>query len=186
MIFKKLDKNVYHVKNVLPNNMLHQVVDEFKPRYNHWIFSKVEKTEDENYPRRGKIFKPDREIQGLGDNLTFISVGEYVKLNVEKLLQNKLKLSRVNTNIQFPGMNSSFHIDGPEGVQWTFLIFCQTKWNTIWGGEFCTQTEDGYVYVPYIPNHGCLFDCNMDHTGFPPNNLSNVPRLSLAFSFSHV
>ena len=183
MIFKKLENNVYHVKNVLPNNMIHSVVDEFKPQYNNWIFNKVEEYEDNLYPHRGKINKPDE--QGLGDILTFINVGEYVKLNVEKLLKKNLKLSRVNTNIQFSGMNSSFHTDGPP-CKWTFLIFCQTEWNTIWGGQFCTQTDNGYVYVPYIPNHGCLFDCLNEHTGFPPNNLSNIPRLSLAFSFLEI
>ena len=85
-------------------------------------------------------------------------------------------------------MQSIFHKDGPldnpSDSLWTFVIFCQSNWNTIWGGEFCCNVGDEYVYVPYIPNNGCLFDCRNDHTGFAPNNLTAKPRLSLAYTFS--
>jgi hypothetical protein len=184
MIFKELHKNVFHVKNVFPMDMFLRVGDEFNPINNHWTFDKESSYDDGNSSIRGKLVKSS---SFMGDNLVLIDIGMYVKLKVEKHLRQKLKLIKVNTNIQYPGMYSTFHKDGPldnpSDSLWTFVIFCQTNWNTIWGGEFCCNVGDDYVYVPYIPNTGCLFDCRNDHTGNPPNNLTSHPRLSLAYTF---
>ena len=184
MIFTELHKNVFHVKNVFSSEMFLRVEDEFNPINNHWIFDKESSYDGGHTSILGKIAKSSSFI---GDNLAFIDIGMYVKLKSEKQLERKLKLIKTNTNIQYSGMHSSIHKDGPltspSDSLWTFVIFCQTNWNTIWGGEFCCSTDDGYVYVPYIPNNGCLFDCRNDHTGFAPTNLTSKPRLSLAYTF---
>lgn len=183
MNFKKVSEDIYHVKDVLPYDMFIKLYDEFDPYYNNWHFLKKESYDSESFPYRGQLVRHSF----LSDNLVFINIGVYIKYKLMKFLNKKLKLLRVNTNIQFPGMQSSFHTDGTGNLDWTFLIFCQNNWKTIHGGEFCCQTKDNdYAYVPYIPNHGCLFDCNLEHTGNAPNSLCNIPRLSIAFSFREI
>ena len=181
---KLLTDRVYTLKNVLSDIEFAQVIEEFI--YNRWVFNKRELDEDNSYPFRGTLEKNNYNLLSLGDNHVFINIGSRLKYEVAKLLHRDVELIRINTNIQFFGHDSSFHKDANIG-SWTLVVFCNSNWDSSWGGEFVVRNlEDDYSYVAFIPNNGVLIPGWLDHTGMAPNRLTNQPRISLAFTFQEV
>ena len=189
MIVTQPHPNVYSFTNVLSLEPFILLSEEFDSRYSHWRMNKAESSGvNSNNPMRGCLSKPLREgtqdSRTLGDNLQLIKIGSFIKIHTERVLQKKLHMYRINTNIQLYGMPSEFHLDGDLG-DWTFLLFCQDTWNSEWGGEFVMKdVDDIYKYFAYIPNNGVLFPAFLPHKGNEPNRLCHLPRLSIAFSFS--
>ena len=188
MRFEEVSTSLYKIKDVLSENDFNLINDEFNFRYNN-IFTKNNSIDSHNIlPRLGiskpspyKQFNLTYEDDFLGDNLAFIRIGSNIKLMSEKILRRKLSLVRINTNIQYPSMENTFHQDGGEGC-WTFVIFLNKNWDLLWGGEFIYAAEDDYYYVPFIPNHGCLCAAHRDHRGSAPNSLSEMYRTTIAFT----
>ena len=176
--------NIYQIKNILPTQDFLNLGEEFNSRYNIWRFNKNEDYV-EGHPDRGCIFKPRSDSDTIGDNLVFIKYGSLLKYVCQKYVGKRLKLYRINTNIQFLGQESNFHVDGGEG-SWTLNIFIN-NWNTGWGGQFVIQTKDrDYFYYPYIPNNAILFPGDLEHMGHAPNVLAKEPRLTIAFSYQEL
>ena len=183
---KQVSTSLYKFRDVLSLDDFYSLRDEFEFRYNNVILKKNSKDPDSIQYRLG-ILKPygyesnTPSSDRLGDNLAFIRIGSKVKLISEKILQKRLKLTRVNTNIQFSSMESTFHDDGNKG-SWTFLIFLNENWNSHWGGDFVYCEGDEYYSVPVIPNSGCLFAGHNDHRGSAPTSLCPIHRVSIAFT----
>jgi hypothetical protein len=179
-------KQYISFESVLPVKTYWQLIDEFDGMHNSFIFSKNEHyqnpTEAKFYPLWGAIQKPGGK-DSVGDNLALISVAEILKYKAQKELKRRLKLTRVNTNLQLFGQEATFHVDG-DSDSWTFLVFVCKGWSTEWGGEFVVQTgPSDYSYVPFMPNKGVLFNANLPHKGSAPNRLCPVPRTSFAATF---
>lgn len=179
--FKKVNDNIYTFNDILPINLFYQGFDEFNPWNNNWFY-KQESFVDENHPIRMGIAKCSETL--LGQSLPLINIGTYVKLIAECILKLKLTLVRVNTNIQFFGQESSYHIDGNE-KDYTFLIFLNDMWNAEWGGDFVVQqdTTEYMGFTPF-PNMGILFRADFYHKGNAPNRLCSMPRISVAYTFT--
>jgi len=183
-----LKHHIYRANNVLERSVNDLIGDEF--RYNKWIFDKVEPTDNRTHPFRGWLETKNNHNNGSGDiigyNNQFIKIGIDIKYKLQRLIIDKpLELYRINTNIQYFGMESSFHFDSSEESSWSFVYFIGPSWDTSWGGEFCVCTgETDYVYVPYIPNTGVLFPASLPHMGSAPNLLGNLPRCSIAFVYN--
>lgn len=175
--------NLYSFNSVLTMDEYSCLNEEFDPKYTNWMITKRELFAEDNHPMRGNLLKTPSNAT-IGDNLQLLRIGSLLKLHIERVLNKKLHMYRINTNIQLYGMTSTFHRDGDVG-SWTFLLFCSNYWNTEWGGEFVVKDSNGvYQYFAYIPNNGVLFPAHLEHKGQEPNRLCNIPRLSVAFSFS--
>ena len=182
MRYVKVD-NFYRLCNVLSPDDFFALNDEFNSRHNTWRFTKNDG--GENHPYRGCIDKPLSIVDTVGDNLTLIKYGSLLKYKCQKILQRRLKLNRVNTNIQFFGQESSFHTDGYDS--WTLNIFVSPYWQTEWGGQFILTTgPDLYHYETYIPNNGILFPAHLEHMGYAPNVLCKVPRMTVAYTYKEL
>ena len=124
---KKINDSFYRFESLLPEEQFISVADEFNLRYNGLMPKRGETEYNRNTLRLG-LYKPKYEslytqtCLQLGDNHQFLNVATRLKLIAERAINKKLQLRRINTNIQFPGQESGFHIDGDEGV-WTFLLF---------------------------------------------------------------
>jgi|14BtaG_2_1085337.scaffolds.fasta_scaffold30916_2 hypothetical protein len=185
---KEISTSLYKIKDVLSISDFTLINDEFNFSYNN-LFVKNNSIDSSDILPRLAISKPYHykninityNDDLLGDNLTFIRIGSNIKLMSEKILKRKLSLVRINTNIQYPGMENTFHQDGIEGC-WTFVIFLNTNWDSLWGGEFVYTTEGEYYYVPFIPNCGCLCAAHRDHRGSAPNSLAKAYRKTIAFT----
>ena len=189
MQIKQVSTSLYKFRDVLSLDDFYSLGDEFEFKYNNVIL-KNNAGDPDNIKYRLAISKPygakgysRNSNTMLGDNLAFIRIGSKVKLISEKILQKKLKLNRINTNIQFSSMESTFHNDGTEG-SWTFLIFLNENWNSHWGGDFVYCEEDDYYNVPVIPNSGCLFAGHNEHRGSAPTSLCPIHRVSIAFTMN--
>ena len=188
MKFEEVNTSLYKIKDVLPKNDFISLNDEFNFEYNH-LYTKKNSIDSSNILPRLGIAKPKHykhfdityKDDLLGDNLAFIRVGSNIKLMSEKILKRKLSLVRINTNIQYPCMENTFHQDGVEGC-WTFVIFLNTSWDSLWGGEFVYATDSDYHYVPFIPNYGCLCAAHREHRGSAPNSLAEMYRQTIAFT----
>jgi len=174
--------NIFQIRNVLPNDNFLEIAEELNMigNGNQWRFTKSDSEEANN---RGFLFKPLGEFDNIGDNLLLIKYGTYLQYVCQKYVKKRLYLHRVNTNLQFFGQESDFHDDAPKG-SWTLNLFAQPYWNTVWGGQFVIQTEDGdYFYYPYIPNNALIFPGHLDHMGHAPNVLCKLPRITVAFTY---
>tara|TARA_Y100001954_G_scaffold151277_1_gene160697 strand:+ start:170 stop:778 length:609 start_codon:yes stop_codon:yes gene_type:complete len=177
--------NIFQIKNILPSKYFLEICDEFWAWGNEWRFTKNEEF-NENHPNRGCLNKPKFGDSTLGDNLLLIKYGSYLKYICQRYVKKNLSLTRINTNIQFFGQESNFHIDGLEG-SWTLNLFASNNWNTEWGGEFVIQDKDGdYFYYPYIPNNAILFPGYLEHMGHAPNVLGKHPRFTVAFTYQEL
>ena len=187
-----LKHKIYRALDVLSEFDNHLIFDEFNN--NQWIFNKIEPIEDtSSYPIRGALNSRNLSKDALnliGHNLQFIKFATELKYKLQSLVIEKpLVLYRINTNIQFFGMESSFHTDNPDKEKnyWTFVYFVGPNWDVPCAGEFCVYTGGlNYHYVPYIPNTGVLFPAHLEHMGHSPNRLSNKPRLSIAFTYYEI
>tara|TARA_B100000085_G_scaffold229691_1_gene215965 strand:+ start:1061 stop:1630 length:570 start_codon:yes stop_codon:yes gene_type:complete len=186
--YKQIAPELWSISQVLTPYDFYSLHQEFL--YDSWKFQKYQDDRPLSYPRRGQLHKPMSELGTLGDNLQLIKIGTKVQLFAQKILKTRLELSRIHTNIQFFGQESTFHIDvendTTRGNYWGFLIFAQERWDTEWGGDFVYNIEEGYYNVPYIPNNGVIFNTQREHRGMAPNLLCNLPRFSVQFMFREI
>ena len=118
------------------------------------------------------------------NELIFYDVQTYVKFKIKKHLQLDLIGEKVHLNAATSGQKGSvFHTDSCYEDRLTFVLYTAMYWNTQWGGETVISTPDGYKYVPYIPNRGCLFPSHWEHYGASPNANCDDVRTSVAFTF---
>ena len=192
MKISQLDNDIYEIESVLSVDDWKKVHAEFNPVYNNWIFKKKEfdqlpiserSTQTALFPTWGCVAKLVDD-DGVGDNHVFLNTSVLVKFTAQKILQKRLELVRINTNIQYTGMESMYHQDGND-TEWTFLIFMSKFWEPNWGGEFvCWNDDDTYRGFPYIPNNGIMFRADLRHKGAAPNILCKAPRFTIAFTYS--
>ena len=183
-----LEHHIYNIENIFTLKEFNSITDEFK--YNKWLFDKRESFESSNYPIRGGLETKNSHYDGIdivGYNNILTNTAINIKYQIQKLVLKPLKLERINTNIQFFGMESSFHKDSQNSNRWSFVSFVSPTWDTIWGGEFVVNVGNGqYIHSPYIPNRGVLFPSHYEHMGYSPNRLCNNPRLSIAFVYKEL
>jgi len=183
--FAEKAPKVFFVQDVLSYKDFEEVNDEFKPLNNHWSFTKSEQH------GQSPVFGNLAESRGglsLGDCQKFIEIGSKINLLSQKILGSPTQLVRINTNIQFTGQESNFHVDSsPEMRWWTFVLFANMSWSTEWGGELIINTSDhDYLGLPFLPNCGVLFDGSLPHKGSAPNRLCLNHRQSVAFSLQQL
>ena len=178
-------KNIFFIEDVLSNKDYDELYDEFNPQYNHWVFNKSEN--HGNSPLFGNLVD-SRDEFSIGVNFQMINIGTKINFLAKKILKRNLEMVRINTNIQFFGQESDFHVDcGEDQNWWTFLVFLSDGWDTTWGGEFIVQTNDrDYIGLPFIPNCGVLFDSKLSHKGSAPNRFCIRERKSVAFAFEEL
>ena len=189
MKISQLDNDIYEIENVLSADNWKKVHAEFNPVYNNWVFKKKEfdqlpiserSTQTALFPTWGNIAKLVND-DGIGDNLIFLNTSVLVKFIAEKILQKRLELVRINTNIQYTGMESMYHQDGND-TEWTFLIFMSKFWEPNWGGEFvCWNDDDTYrgpIRIEY---------CRVEYLGLLVclDHGSNSPYLNGVFQRSN-
>ena len=173
---KQITEDLYCIDSFFSDSNFHTALQEFTPCYNSWVFNKSEGYSD-NTPVIGYLDKISSN--GIGENLPLINLGITAKYSCQKILRKNFSLERVNTNIQFFGQESSFHVDGPDNF-WSLVIFMSPFWSPEWGGEFVINDQT----VPYASNRAVLFKADIMHKGNAPNRYCVHPRLSLAFLFS--
>ncbi len=180
--------------NILSRDDYFALMDEFRGEYNPWMFYKKEhwsykcdgtKIKDRMghvpYPKWGAIHKPTEDE--LGDNLCLINIGENLKYAVQKQVKHPVYLERINSNIQFPGQEGTFHFDGDEHM-YTMIVMVAQGWESQWGGDFiCVGENDEHYITPYRPNRGILFQANYKHRGSAPNNFAWLERKTIAFTY---
>lgn len=192
MQYSQLSEEVFWVKDIYPDDYFQSIGEEFNPRYNHICFDKREVI---GQPCFGTIndtavFGSGRAYNNnLGWNYKLIDASIRARIYAQKILRKNLKLSRVNTNLQFFGQESDWHTDAgsSDPTAWSFVVYVNQEWNLTWDGQFVLQTYDGeYINVSPIPNTGVLFNSKLEHRGGAPNRFCMDPRLSLAFIFEEV
>lgn len=173
---------VFYLEDILTFRDFDYLVDEFNPHYNHWSFRKSEQHGEK--PVFGHLAE-SRGGLSLGESHKFIEIGSKLNLLCQKVLGQRTRLVRINTNIQFTGQESTFHVDSsPEMRWWTLVLFANTSWSTEWGGELIVNTDGrNYLGLPFLPNCGVLFDGSLPHKGAAPNRFCLTQRQSVAFSF---
>ncbi len=193
--------NIWTYKDVVSRSDYFALLEEFRPEFNHWAFNKREhhsynldgirirnKVGHIPYPTWGSLIKASNrkaeQVNGLGDNLVLINIGEKLKYKASKEIGRRLKMVRVNTNIQFPGQEGTFHYDGGSNA-YTMIVMVTEGWEAQWGGDFVCIGEDNFttVSVPYRPNYGVLFQANYKHRGSAPNQFSWLERKTVAFTY---
>lgn len=183
MKIRVVDDKIWAINNVVSSqDDMVGILDEFE--FNQIAMGKYEKHEylPKNTPRWNFLAKSNDSI---GDNMVLINLAEKCKYIARKILQKDLELVRVNTNIQAPHQDASFHQDGGP-KSWTFLIFVGLKWDSNWGGEFLCKTEETYVSVPFIPGNGALFNGNLEHRGSASNGTAYLSRITVAFTYEEL
>ena len=183
MIIKKLASTVYQIGGFFSYAELVSINDEFCGYTNSMGIKRDEY--DNNIPPQLCLNKPS--VGGVGDNMTLLSQSPKIKLLIKKIIQPSfdITLTRINTNIQFAGQESTFHTDGGPDWCWSAVLCSSLNWNTQWGGEFvCLSNEGEYVYAPYIPGNLIIFDSTQDHRGTCPNFSTKQFRTSVAWTYS--
>lgn len=185
--FEELYPYIYQCKNILDPWTFVDLHDYFFDAVDMGGLSFKKESDAPKYANRWlALQKPLVDDQSLGDDFYLINLGTKLKYEVQRVLGYNVTLTRVNTNIQFPYQDSTFHSDGGTDT-WTLLVFFTKNWNTSWGGEFIIcKGDDDYMGIPYIPNRAVLFNGAIDHRGSAPNSLAEYPRLSIAFSYKEV
>ena len=195
--YSKLDPDVYTIDGVFTNGELLEIYDEFLNPYDR-IRAKREHHTSKTKPYWFALHKGASDF-GIGDNPKFISYSYRIGYFIKKLLKPNFnfELKRINTNIQYQNQESSFHQDGIDAIvdgvgvprwSWTFLLFASREWDTEWGGEFiCSTRKPGdYKNISYIPNRCVLFNGHLDHRGSAPNCFSEMPRTTVAWTYTSV
>jgi len=182
MMIKEVTPSVYSIGGLVSYDEMTAVSDEF---YGYSNSMGVKRDEyNKSIPPQFCLNKTTRD--GIGDNLSLLSLAPKFKITLKKILQPAfdVRLTRINTNIQFPGQESTFHTDGSDWC-WTVVLFSELTWNTNWGGEFVCLTHEGeYAYVPYVPGNVVLFDATQEHKGSCPNFSARGFRSSVAWTFT--
>jgi len=115
-----------------------------------------------------------------------MEVYEWVIPIISKMSNKKLFLHKVNANLQFKGMDGTWHVDDTHrgGVDRTAIFFPHYKWEDHWGGEFQVLGDEDQISDSYMPLPGRIlfFDSTVRHRGLAPNEF-DVPRVSIAFRF---
>lgn len=181
-----LNHRIYKAHDVLNQLDNSLILEEFS--YNRWVFSKREEhLKKTTYPIRGCLStKSSDDGDDIGYNYQLIKVATDLQYRLQRLVKRPLELHRINTNIQYFGMESSFHVDSFESNSWSFVYFIGPDWDINWGGEFCVYTGEDYLYMPYIPNTGVFFPASLEHMGKSPTRLCPLPRLSIAFVYNEL
>lgn len=192
MKIHEIDTNLYSIYDAIDTTTMGLLLDEFDCGYNGINLSKREIIGDVGNsgprPRWLCLLKPEGEEQysdTLGDVQQFIRVADNLSILVRKILKRNVELKRINTNIQFPTQDATFHLDGGAD-RWTLLLFLSRNWNTNWGGEFICQVGDTYHGIPFIPTRGVLFNASYWHRGSAPNIMADEIRRSIAFTYQEV
>ena len=184
---KKLHDDLYVIDDILEDSDYFNVLVEFKPEFNHWIFNKRDDlpsmgSQDlEPRPKFGNLSK--NTYAGIGDNLVLIKYAEVLKYTAMKLLKKNLYLERVNTNIQFSSQHSTVHRDGGP-KQWTLCLFVSYTWDEEWGGPFHIFIDREEHMVGFLPGRAVLFRADHGHKGFAPSSMCPDARFSVAFTYS--
>lgn len=189
-------QKLYEIDQAFSHTHFLELTDEFCDLYNHICMYKRDfiyhSDLELQYPLWGCLYKPSDSGQQtrskLGDNLQLLRLAQILKIKAQKILKKRLRIYRINTNVQFFGMESTFHTDGGD-KDWTFLVCANADWSVTWGGPFVVHTGDhprDYKNVVFLPNKGILFRADLDHYGSAPNRICVHPRLTLAVSFSEV
>ena len=101
--------------------------------------------------------------------------------NAIEHLNPNLELREIFANIQFMGMNGSFHVDGDNGDPnykiYIMMLTCDNLPNENIGGEFIVK--DGDV-VPFKQGRIIEFAGDIIHKGMA-FNIPNTPRFSIKF-----
>jgi len=189
----KRDEGIYTIDDVLAPRYYENLLEEFIPAHNNWVFRKKEwnaGSKDDKYPMWGNLMKATNVMNKdeytydmLGDNHVLLNVGSVGTLIVGSILKKPVELMRVNTNIQFMGQESTFHQDGfPDN--WTLCIFVSERWDGEWGGEFlCENSFGDYSGFAYKPNCAILFRASLMHKGNAPNRFAPLERKSIAYTY---
>jgi len=187
------DGEVFLVSEIFSDDYADGIYDEFMFVYNHIVWNK---RENPGQPRFGEHVDQSGHLKhvfnnGIGWNFKFMDASIYAKYAAQKILKRDLRLCRINTNFQFFGMESDWHVDytDDDGLNpaWSFVIYINEEWNYTWDGQFVVTTKGGeYINVNPVPNTGCLFNARLDHRGGAPNRFSMDCRTSLAFMFEEV
>ena len=189
--YEKLDKNLYVLDDFFSMDEFMPLNDELHGMY-HTFMWKREQHVSKDKPTWLGLNK--KSTYGLGDNMVFLERATKIRWAISKILKPdfSFKLKRVNTNLQSPFQDSSFHRDSyrvsDESMErywgWTFIAFTQTEWDFEWGGEFVCQLGDkDYRSVSYIPNRCVLFNGDCYHRGSAPNIFAQDVRTSVAWTF---
>ena len=178
---------IHQVKSAVPIDLFLSAYDEFAPEYNNWFYKTEYHAADpkiHTHPRRLGLAKCNGVKPTLGWSLPIIAVGSHLKSIAEHKLHKRLTLNRINTNIQFYGQESSFHVDGPPN-SWSFLLFMNQSWDAAWGGHFTIRLSES-EYESYLPTPNCaiLFPAHLYHKGDAPNRLCMIPRMSIAYTYN--
>ena len=163
--------DLWKFDKVLSRNDYFILLEEFDPFYNHWCFTKSEYKGKETHAKKNQILPPNwgtlkkPRLGGVGDNIVFINFAERLKYLVQKTIKRKVQLTRINTNIQFPGQEGTYHFDGNTHMYTLIVMVCE-GWESQWGGDFvCVDEKDNHEIVPYRPNRGVLFKADYKHRG---------------------
>ena len=187
---------VFQVSDIFSEKYYTELLDEFRPDYNHIQYDKREydgepsfgEFVDTSIAHKGTKYQFN---DGLGWNYKLIDSAFYAKYAAQKILKRDLHLMRINTNFQFFGMEAGWHNDyrdeyGP-GPAWSFVIYINDYWDYTYGGQFVVATKyKEYLNVNPVPNTGCLFNARLVHRGGAPNRFCVDRRMSLAFLFEEV
>ncbi len=188
-LIKKIDRNLYYIDELLTEDDYISIMEEFIPIHNNIQFIKKDSGSSDRvrpgmgltYPKWGEIIK-NCDGQGIGDNITLIRVGEIIKYQLQKIIKRKVSLHRINTNIQFPLQEGTFHTDGGQNC-WSVVLFVCAMWDPQWGGDFICLSDGDYISLPYKPNGGVILNAAMHHRGSAPNYFAPIERVSVAWTY---
>lgn len=192
--YRKYSNNLIKITNIYPQEILHDINEEFDSKYNNWSFEKLESDGSYSF---GELLMCSNDNQysynnDLGWIHKFFEASIYAKHALKKYFRNPTKdyeLQRIQTNIQYYGMEAGWHVDerNEDGIYWSMVTYVNLGWDYTWDGNFCFADSDGEHYaIPPTPNSGVLFDATCDHKGSAPNRFYDRPRKSLAYLFKEV
>lgn len=103
-----------------------------------------------------------------------------------KSLLPKFKIKKVldsYINVYNVGAFNNPHTDTSLNNHWSILVFPNTEWNNLWGGEtkFYNQGQCYNYTVDYVPGRIIIFDSRLQHHALTINHSCPVSRYSLVF-----
>ena len=193
MEWKEISEGAYQVSDVYGKTTMQDLVDEFNPRYNTWIFGKNDGGGISEYGEleitSGPLNSNSWYNNDLGWNYKFLKLSTEISLKIKKIIRKDIKLHRIQTNIQYHSMDAGWHYDydDPKHNAWSFVTFINSYWEQLWDGQFVLSNKNGeMVHVSPTPDTGILFDAKCYHRGGAPNRFCSGPRMSLAYVFEEI